>query len=84
MIRMASLKKVLRGTLLGRRYSAIGMEGKENYACTGTPATKNGHLKKTQSHTNQQNENPRFLRRNTSITQSMRDVVGTVRQVSTF
>ena len=73
---MASIKDVIRHSWLGK-YGM--MEGKENAGYTGTPS--NPRLKRSRSaRDTRQSESLPHLRRNTSVTQSVRDVVGTVRQ----
>ena len=77
---MASLKKVLRSTWLGKRYAVV--DGKENEGYADTPSTKrtkpNSGLSERKANSM---ERPPALRRNTSVTQSVRDVVGSFRQV---
>ncbi|XP_052798148.1 uncharacterized protein LOC128230148 [Mya arenaria] len=72
---MASFKQIIQKSLTAKRYSAIGMEGKENHGYAGTPGPKQNNRVQ-----NDQPRQERFLRRNTSVTQSVRDVVGTFRQ----
>ncbi|WAR02828.1 hypothetical protein MAR_009386, partial [Mya arenaria] len=37
---MASFKQIIQKSLTAKRYSAIGMEGKENHGYAGTPGPK--------------------------------------------
>jgi len=82
---MASVKKMIKDTWIGKRYAA--MEGKENGAYTGTPGPnlKTRTRRASDSDGQMKSEGSRhYLRRNTSATQSIRDAVGVVRQVRPF
>ena len=72
---MNSFKRIVNHAWLGKRYAVV--EGKENAGYADTPTTRR-HPR--QSGLSERNGNS-HLKRNTSLTQSMRDVVGTVRQV---
>lgn len=81
---MASLRKALRSAWIGKRYNAI-MEGKENQAYVETPHSKRTTKKAkslSERRPSMRSEKCAYLRRNNSVTQSVRDVVGNFRQVS--
>ena len=81
---MASLRKAIKTAWLGKRYAVI--EGKENDGYAETPMSKrtakSAPAPLSERNTMNQRERP-MLRRNSSVTQSVRDVMGTMRQVST-
>ena len=72
---MDSLKRVINYAWLGKRYAVV--EGKENAGYADTPPTTK---RSTATGLSERKRNIP-LRRNTSVTKSMRDVVGTMRQV---
>ena len=74
---MDSLRRIINHARLGKRYAVV--EGKENAGYADTPTTDRGRGSGPAG-LSERNGNVR-LQRNTSITKSMRDVVGTVRQV---
>ncbi|KAL4223552.1 hypothetical protein ACF0H5_017022 [Mactra antiquata] len=76
---MASLRKVLRNAMPNRRYNS--MSGKENRGYAETPNSKMTKEKPSTTNSNQMDTEDRvYLRRNSSLTQSVRDVVGNFRQ----
>lgn len=72
--RMENFKKLHLPWNFGKRYNVI--KGKEN-SYYNTPSSKIDETIDTYDEEDQ----PRQLRRNTSLTRSVRDVVGTLRQV---
>lgn len=78
---MASVKKIIRSSWLVKRYTSI--EGKENRGYNGTPGPKSRPRRASESEAEMDSEGSRhYLRRNASATQSIRDAVGTFRQVN--
>ncbi|KAH3891851.1 uncharacterized protein LOC127856444 [Dreissena polymorpha] len=78
---MASLKKVIQNRWPAKRL--ISGDGKENYGYIGTPASKQVKQNSMQGETKIKSDvdaGGHFLRRQTSLTQSVRDVVGTFKQ----
>ncbi|XP_052231489.1 uncharacterized protein LOC127844954 isoform X2 [Dreissena polymorpha] len=78
---MASLKKVIQNTWPTKRF--IKGVGKENFGFIGTPASKQAKKNNMQGEIKIKSDvdaGGHFLRRQTSLTQSVRDVMGTFRQ----
>ena len=78
---MNSFRRIINHAWLGKRYAVV--EGKENAGYADTPTTHRQSQRPRQSGLSEGNKNVR-LKRNSSLTQSMRDVVGTVRQVQLY
>ena len=77
---MASFRNVLRGVGTRNRYEAV--QGKENQGYLETPRSKTTNMAKTpKSQESEKTRSQSNFRRNSSVTQSVRDVVGTLRQV---
>jgi len=74
---MASIRKVLRSAWLNKRFEAI--EGKENQGYVETPHSKRTRTTKEVKSLSERPASMQF-RRNSSVTQSVRDVVGNFRQ----
>jgi hypothetical protein len=84
---MASFKNMLRGAGARNRYEAV--RGKENKGYLETPRSKSTQSQMAKSAESQschgasseKSKSQSNFRRNSSVTQSVRDVVGTIRQV---
>ncbi|KAK6190752.1 hypothetical protein SNE40_002547 [Patella caerulea] len=72
---MATLRKTLRFSIRGRRYSIL--EGKENYYFNTPKYNKRSSAGEVTDHTN---DNDLPTRRGSKVTQSVRDAMGTLRQ----
>ncbi|XP_060561104.1 uncharacterized protein LOC132720886 [Ruditapes philippinarum] len=83
---MASFKNMLRGAGARNRYEAV--RGKENKGYLETPRSKStqSHMAKSagsqscHGESSEKSKSQSNFRRNSSVTQSVRDVVGTIRQ----